>query len=158
MNEMPRFRSETKLEVGEELRKSVGPGSFQDRIMLTPKDPRRDANWRWERRNALDDGHATRVVAQIPVEPALEISGLHEVIHPRLEFFIECLRAVSPVAQERTNVRPACLPRGTDQPGGPGHLMEELIPHLQQMNGRNPPSPDAGVCAVEEKEPGNPSR
>ena len=111
MNEMTRFRCETKLEVGEELRKSVGPGSFQDRIMLTPKDPRRDGDWRWKRRNALDDGHATRVVAQIPVEPALEISGLHEVIRPHLEFFVKGVLAVSPVAQERTNVDPACLPR-----------------------------------------------
>jgi hypothetical protein len=156
MNGMPRLRSEAKLKVGEEPRESVGPGSFEERVMLTPKDPRRDADWRGERGNALDDGHTTRVIAQIPVEPPLEVSRLHEVVYPHLEFVVKCVLAVSPVAQERMNVDPACAARRTDQLGDPRHLMEELIPRFQQVARFYPPGSDVRVCAVEEKEPGNP--
>src|SRR6266568_4005251 len=123
--------------------------------MLTPKDPRRDADRRWGRSHSLDDGHTARMVAQIPVESALKISGFHEVVHPDFQFVVKRVLAVRPMAQEVMNVDAACVARRTDQVGDPRHLVKELVPRLKQVARLYPPNADAWVRAVEEKEPRN---
>src|SRR4051794_10899044 len=117
MNEVSCIRSKTKLEIGKELRKSIGPCSLEHRFMLAPEDSRRVADRRQRRRRSLDDGHSARMDAQIPVESALKISGFHEVVHPDFEFVVKCVLAVRPMAQEAMNVDAACVARRTDQIG-----------------------------------------
>jgi len=60
-------RDETHLQIGKELRESVGPGSRQDWVMLAPQDPRCNADRRWGWRDAVDDRHTAGMVAQVPV-------------------------------------------------------------------------------------------
>ena len=104
-----------------------------------------------------DELQAGRVGRDVPVEPAPEIPGLEEVVHPGLHVLvIEDARIVGPVAQEVPDVELAGSPAGADQVGGPWQLMERLVPDLPQVVGVRPAPADTRIGAVEEEEPRQP--
>src|SRR5579859_748619 len=96
--------------------------------------------------------------ADVPVEAALEIAGLHEVVDPGLEVLIEHLRIMRPVPKEMTDVQPAGVARAPDHRCRPGLLMERLIPDLLEMLRRCPSRADPRVRAIEKEKPAQPVR
>src|SRR6185312_1669855 len=71
------------------------------------------------------------VGADVPVEAALEITGLEEIVDPGLDILVEGVRIVRPMREEVAEVEAA---------------------GLEQMLGRRPARADAGIRAVEEEQ------
>ena len=98
----------------------VSPFRLQDRIVAAPHDARRQLDSGRRRGLLADHREARRGDAEIPVEPALQIAGLQEVVDPGLEIAIERVRVMRPMAQEMADIRPAGGARAADQLGAQG--------------------------------------
>src|ERR687889_2272168 len=84
VGEVAGFSHWGEVEVSEVVPEPVGPRDLEDAIVLAPPD----AGWRLylrEIRGTVADETQPRFVgADIPVEPALQVSRLHEVVHPEI--------------------------------------------------------------------------
>jgi hypothetical protein len=98
------------------------------------------------------------VYPDVPVEAALEVARLHEVVHPHLEVLVEEARLVRPVVEEVLYVGLASLVIPTDEGGGPPLLVERLVPDLLDAVGLEPALAYPWVDAVEEEQPQQPLR
>jgi len=91
---------EAELQIHEEPAKAIGPRGSENRVVLPPEDPGGRSDWRGHRGRAFDDGHPTLLVAHVPVEAALEVAGLQEVVDPALELRVKGIFPVRPVPQD----------------------------------------------------------
>src|SRR3712207_2177105 len=98
------------------------------------------------------------VYPDIPVEAALEVARLHEVVHPHFEVFVEEAGLVRPVVEEVLYVGLARLAIPTDEGGSPPLLVEQLVPDLPDAVGLEPAPTYPWVDTVEEEQPSQPLR
>src|SRR5688572_19908542 len=99
------------MQVGEGRGELVHPFDLQNRVPLTPEDPRRYVDWRQVRNLALPDQASSGAVSEVPVETALEVAGLHEVVDEALKVLVEDVGVRSPMTQEMADVEPTGLSR-----------------------------------------------
>src|SRR5690348_11441846 len=123
------------LDLTEELVEAVGPFALEDGIVGAPEHARRyrDRPTRALWHLAADHRHSRLMRADVPVEAALKVAGLHEIIDPRLEVLVEGMGIVRPMPQEMPDIGAASLARAPDQRRGPGLLMKRLVPDLREM-------------------------
>src|SRR3712207_5731692 len=96
------------------------------------------------------------VYPDIPVEAALEIARLHEVVDPHLEVLVEEAGLVRPVVEEVLYVGLASLSIPTGEGSGPPLLVERLVPDLLDALRLEPAPTYPWVDAVEEEQPSQP--
>src|SRR5579872_2686608 len=153
VHEMSGLGRDRHLDVAEELVEPVGPFALEHGVAGAPKHARRhrDRQPAAPRRLAADHGHPRLVSADVPVEAALEIARLHEVVDPGVEILVESVRIMRPMPKEMPDVQSAGLSRASHQRRGPWLLVEGLIPDLLEMLGRRPARTDPRIRAIEEE-------
>src|SRR6185437_9647931 len=154
MHEMTGVWHRRHFGIAEILAQSIYPIALEDGIALAPKDARRQIDRRALRlgRLAAHCREPSLVGADVPVEAALEIARLEEVVDPGLDILVEGMGIMRPMREEMAEIEAAGLARAADERGGPGLLVERLVPDLDEMLGRRPACADAGIWTVEEEQ------
>src|SRR5215216_712749 len=158
VDEVPRTRSGFEGVVGEVVTEPVRPLDLDQGIFLSPQKTR----WHfylWQLRRPVPPDRGPRFVyPDIPVEAALEVTRLHEDVHPGLKILIEEARLVRPMVEEVLYVGFARRVILTDRAGGPPLRVERLVPDLLDAFGLEPAPTYPRVDAVEEEQAQEPLR
>src|SRR5215211_6461521 len=152
MGEVAGLSQRSEIQIREVVSETVGPLDFEDGVALAPPD----AGWRLDLRQGgwavADEVYPGLVGGDVPVEPALQVARLHEVVHPEMEILVEEAGLVRPVIEEMAKVSLTGLPVLTHQGGGPGLLVEGLVPDLVHAVRIHPSPADPGIGTVEEEQ------
>ena len=136
--------------IEERLAESVGPGSKDDRIELSPGDHRGLTDPRvleWGARFGLPLGRASTVVG----DARLDRSGARVDIDNRIELALaDRLLPAAPVIVEVLEIQAHGLPVVGDEPIGPGQGVKMLVPELALHRWIEPSSADARVGRIEQ--------
>ncbi len=137
----------------------VRPFGCDQRIAAAPEKARRDLDARLRRQLAFQPEAAIGRGREIPVEAALDVARLHEVVDIGFQQVAEHGGIVArPVVEEMAEVEPAGLARAADQLRGPRQLLEVLIPDLDQMAGLAVAVAEARIGRAEIERAGQPPR
>src|SRR6185437_666009 len=154
VHEMAGSRDRRHFCVAEILAEPIRPGALEDGIALAPQHARRQI-YRHTLRLRCFVAHCREpslVGADVPVEAALEIAGLEEIVDPGLDILVEGVGIMRPMREEMPEIEAAGIARAADECGGPRLLVERLVPDLDEMLGRRPACADAGIRTVEEEQ------
>ena len=118
-----------KIEVCKGFVQPIGPGGGKDNA-VSPTHARRQVNWGLRGQFTAYHRKAARILADVPIEAALEGSGPHEIVDPNFECIVNPSQVAGPVAHEVPNIGGARFSRRADELCGPWELVEGLIPNL----------------------------
>src|SRR5829696_8835284 len=110
--------------------KAVHPLSLEYRIVLAPVHPGADFDGRYVWDMACPYGSAGRTVSKVPVEPTLEVPGLHKVIDKAFQVFVEGVFVRCPVLKYVPDVQTTGVARRADHRRCAGQAIEGLVPDL----------------------------
>src|SRR5260370_33828924 len=156
MDEMARPFGNLGLWFRKVFGKSVHPSAEDHRVVASPIEATRHLDCRQHRCTVTQQCHAGGMSRPVPGEAALKIARLHEVVDEVLDLTIEGARRMRPVPEQAIEIKTASLAAVADKLGRPELLVEGLVPDLVDMVWVHPAPADAGLRAVEEKEPWQP--
>src|SRR5215210_4854900 len=153
MGEVAGLPHRGEIEVGEIVLEPVGPLDLEHAVTLTPPHAG-GCLYLWKLGRAIAHEVYPRLVgADVPVETTLQVARPHEVVHPGVEVPIEETWRMRPAVEEVTEVGLAGLAVLAHQGGGPGLLVEGLVPDLVYATGVSPAPPDPRVRTIEKEQP-----
>src|SRR5215217_3249743 len=152
VDEVAGFSHRREIQMCEVVSQTIGPLHFEDGVALAPPDAGRRIDLRQVGRAIADDIQPRFVSADVPVEPALKVARLHEIVHPEVEVLVEQAGLVRPVVEEMAEVSLTGLPVLAYQGGSPWLLVESLVPDLVYALRIRPSPADPGVRTVEEEQ------
>jgi hypothetical protein len=77
------------MEIGKCLWEAVHPFGLEHWVVLPPEHPGRNFDRRQVWNLPSSNRPASPAISEVPVESALEVTGLHEVINEAFEVFVE---------------------------------------------------------------------
>ena len=107
MNEMPCRLADFHIGLRKIFTDAVRPLDFQHRVMPPPKHASWQINRRLRRQLTSGNREAGLCYREIPIEPALDIARLHEIIDECVKIFVECGGVSRPMGQKVAEIESA---------------------------------------------------